>query len=77
MDSVEEKVVAIIKKNCCCNEKVIPTDNLKDDLGMDSLDRMAMMIDIEYEFDIQFVGDDVEKFKMVEDVIDYVRAEIR
>ena len=77
MDSLEERIVAIIRKNCCYGGLILPTDNLKNDLGMDSLDKMAVIIDIEGKFNVQFVGEEAEKLNTVEDVIDYVRTEIR
>lgn len=74
MNEIEKKVIEIVKENCSC-EKVVLSDNLRNDLGMDSLDIMSLTMEIEIEFGIQVLEYEVESMKTVEDVLSYVVAE--
>ncbi len=46
---------------------------LVQDLGMDTLDKVELMMHLEEDFDIEFHGDPETKWHIVDDVIDSVR----
>jgi acyl carrier protein len=46
------------------------------DLGLDSLDQVELMMDIEKEFNIEFENDEMTNFKTIEDVIKAVEAKL-
>jgi acyl carrier protein len=61
---------------------VIPTADFLNDLGLDSLDEMNLMFDIEEEFDIViFMGEKVdqasyERVRTVDDAIQYIASRL-
>lgn len=71
---VDEQAKEIIMHQALADEKeVTPDATLRDDLGMDSLDLVEMVMALEEQFDIAQVPDETaEKFKTVQEVIDFV-----
>ena len=51
---------------------ITPSMSLKSDLGMDSLDLVEFIMDIEDEFDIEIYDEVATTFNSIGDVIDYV-----
>ena len=54
--------------------EIKPESRLIEDLKADSLDVVAMIVDMEAEFDIQIPDEDLPKLKTVADVIAYIEA---
>jgi len=54
--------------------EIKPESRLIEDLKADSLDVVAMIVDMEAEFDIQIPDEDLPKLKTVNDVIAYIEA---
>ena len=50
-------------------DNITPEKHLQRDLGMDSLDMVALLIDIEQNFDIRITDDEAEKIVTVDDAI--------
>ena len=48
-----------------------------DDLGADSLDIVELVMALEEEFDIEIPDSDAEKVVTVEDVVDYIRENVK
>ena len=46
--------------------------NLIDDLGLDSLEAMELMMEVENEFGVEIPQDDISSFVKVQDFIDYL-----
>ncbi len=55
-------------------ENVKPESVLIDDLYCDSLDIVELVIDLEDEFDFNIPDEDIDNFKTVKDVMDYVES---
>jgi acyl carrier protein len=55
--------------------KVVPSANLIDDLGADSLDTVELVMSFEEEFGIEIPDDAAEKIRTVQDVVDYVASQ--
>lgn len=67
---IYEKVVKILEE-ICGNEDIEPSDNLQNDLALDSLDLVAFLVSLEDEFEIEFDESDMNPydFETVENVI--------
>lgn len=48
--------------------------NLIDDLKADSLDVVALIMDLEQEFDIEIPDEDLMNIKTVQDIVSYIEA---
>ncbi|MBP9693939.1 MAG: acyl carrier protein [Alphaproteobacteria bacterium] len=76
MSDIEQKVKKIIVEHLSVDEsKVVPSANLIDDLGADSLDTVELVMSFEEEFGIEIPDDAAEKIRTVQDVVDYVASQ--
>jgi len=66
----EERVLAILEENLGVRrEELTPLALLMEDLGMDSLDRVEISMDLEEEFDVKRIDEDeAESWRTVADV---------
>ena len=70
-----EKVKALIADKLSINENEITMESaFIDDLNADSLDIVELIMALEDELDMEIPDEDVEKFKTVGDVVNYVKA---
>lgn len=70
-----EKVKEIIVDTINCGEEEIrPEANLKDDLGMDSLDAMELSMALEEACGITIEEEALQTFVTVKDVVDYLES---
>lgn len=53
-------------------EKITPDTNLKDDLGVDSLDLFEFIMACEEEFDVEIDTEEVSNFTTLQEVADYL-----
>lgn len=53
-------------------EEICAESKLNDDLVFDSLDYVDLAVKLEKEFDIKIEDDVIDKWKTVQDVVDYV-----
>ena len=58
------------------SEEVTETADLRNDLGMDSLDAIELIMDFEKEYSIFIPEDEVEKIKTVGDIINYLENKV-
>ena len=56
--------------------EVLPETKLIDDLGMDSLDRIELMVEMEREFDISLTEEEIEIIETVQQFFDLVSTKI-
>lgn len=72
-----EKVTTIIVNILMIDEsEIIETANLQDDLGMDSIDAVELIMDIEKEFNIFIPDDEAESIKTVGEIYDYIEKKV-
>lgn len=62
--------------------KKIKNDNLNlnselRELGLDSLDLVELMMDLEKEFKIEFENDEITSFKLIGDVVNSIDSKIK
>ena len=70
-----EKIQAIIADKLSIDaESVTMEASFIDDLNADSLDIVELVMALEDELEMEIPDEDVENFKTVEDVVEYVKA---
>lgn len=68
---VREKIIALVNQRTVSGAVVNPEDDLRDTLGLDSLDMFELLLDCEMIFDIA-LGEGVDEVKTVQDLADLV-----
>ena len=78
MNRNEERVREIILKEIgtISEDQIIPEASFTNHLGYDSVDMMSMVMDLEKEFGIEISDGDAEWFEKVQDVYDYINANV-
>ena len=56
--------------------EVLPETKLIDDLGMDSLDRIDLMVEMEREFDISLTDEEIEIIETVQQCFDLIGTKL-
>lgn len=76
--NVEASVIKILSETAVKETiDVTPTACLTNSLGLDSLDRMEVLMNLEEEFDINIPLEVASEAKTVQDVISYIEGVIR
>lgn len=71
--SIADRVIKIIKEEGDLDGFEITLESdLRDDLGLDSVDTVHILFGLESEFNIEISEDDIETVKKVEDVVEYI-----
>lgn len=72
-EEIEVKVKEIVAEKAECEiSEVNDQTNLEETLGMDSLDRVELLMEIEEEFGITIPDDDADKVITTKDCVDLV-----
>ncbi len=69
-----EKLSGIIADQLDIDEATVTEDTTLEDLGADSLALVELVMSVEEEFEIEIQDEDMEKFKTVGDVLDYIES---
>lgn len=69
-----EKLNEIVRKKVASGE--INLDSRLVDLGLDSLDKAEILIDIEETFGFEFSEEEMEKIQTVNDLVIYIKQRI-
>ncbi|MGB4588791.1 MAG: acyl carrier protein [Clostridiaceae bacterium] len=69
-----ERVQAVLAKELSLNAGDILLESNFEDLGIDSLDLVELIMQLEDEFDIAI--DEAEKLKTVNDVVEYISSKV-
>ena len=72
--NIRDEVAKIIAKRC-------NVENLKEEdelsaVGLDSLDLVEVMLEIEEKFNIEFDNNEIEEVKVLKDVLDLISKKI-
>ena len=73
-ESLEEKVIRIIAEAKNRDPSEISTATTMEDLGLDSLDGMSIVFDLENAFEIEIPEDAPQQARTVGDLVQGVRA---
>ena len=77
-EEVFEKVKEIIVEQLGATESAVTMEaSFIDDLGADSLDIVELIMALEEEFDIEIPDSDAEKVVTVEDVVEYIKENVK
>ena len=77
-EEVLEKVKGIIVEQLGVAENAVTMEaSFIDDLGADSLDIVELVMALEEEFDIEIPDGDAEKVVTVEDVVEYIKENVK
>ena len=77
-EEVLEKVKNIIVEQLGVTENSVTMEaSFIDDLGADSLDIVELVMALEEEFDIEIPDEDAEKVATVEDVVEYIKENVK
>ena len=72
-----EKITQILVETANVDaDKVTKEATLKEDLGIDSLDSVEMVLELENEFDVKLDDDEIAHLVTVGDVLDLVSAKM-
>ena len=76
--TVEDRIKSILQHQYGIEKSAIePHHKLLSDLGLDSLDQIELLIDIEDEFSIEISDESAQGLGTVQSVVDFVRAQIK
>jgi acyl carrier protein len=75
MDETLEKVKKIVAAKV--KNQDVPLDADLSTLGLDSLDKAEIMINIEGEFGIEFTEDEMAKIKTVNDLLTIINGKLK
>lgn len=67
----------IVEKNDVDASEVTDTANFETDLGMDSLDRVELIMEVEKEFGITIQDDEAEKVSCLSDCVTLVEKHLK
>ena len=56
---------------------ITPELSLKEELGVDSVDLMEFIINLEEAFDIEIPDEDMDNFKTISDVVAYIHEKLK
>ena len=72
-----EKVKEIIVETVNCDEEKITLEaNLKDDLGIDSLDAMELSMALEEAYSLTIDEEILKTFETVKNIVDYIDSHV-
>jgi len=70
---IEKKVVEVLADKASMDLKQIkPESSLVDDLGLDSLDAVEMVFELEENYSINIPDDQISEFKTAQDIVTYL-----
>jgi acyl carrier protein len=77
MQTVVEKVIEIIGEQVGIDSRVIkPEQNIREDLGFDSLAALELTMELEEAFDIEIPDKHAANLLTVKQIIDYVESKV-
>jgi len=76
-DEIEKKVIEVMAKMLHRDQGDIRLEStLLDDLEMDSFTALEMLFELEDQYGLEIPDEEVENFKTVKDIVDYVVARL-
>jgi acyl carrier protein len=73
-EPLEQRVVRIVATSKGLDPGTISADTPMEELGLDSLDGMSIIFDLENEFDVEIPDEAAENARTVGDLVEGVRA---
>lgn len=77
-DEILKKIKEVITNSHYVEEDSIEEeDRLREDIGMDSLDKVAFFMDLESKFDIKIPEEDYENIFTIKETITYLETKLQ
>lgn len=76
-EEIRERTIEVIHEQLAVEKNKVTDEVTLLELGMDSLDLVELVMDLEDEFDINIPDEAAEKFSTVKDVLGYVQKHAR
>jgi acyl carrier protein len=73
---ITSKILSIISRDAGHGKAVQPGDRIVEDLGVDSLDKLMIVHDLEDEFNISVGDEELKNVRVVQDIIDAVGRKV-
>lgn len=74
---VETEVISLLSRNMRIDEDMISMESLLNEkFGVDSVQAVTILFDLEDHFDIQIPNEDVQGLKRVGDIVRYVQSKL-
>ena len=73
---VEDKVLEAVAKVAKRKQGEIRLESSFEDLGMDSLDRVCLLFELEQTFDISIPEDKVQGVRTIQDIVDRLGSQL-
>lgn len=73
-NSIEQKVMEIVREQLNVTDGVTLTASFIDDLGADSLDTVELVMAFEEAFNIDIPDEEAEKILTVNDAVNFIKA---
>lgn len=67
-----DKIIDILRSVYKIRNEAITLETTLDELGLDSLERVELVIDLEGEFNVKFTDDDILYMKNVDDLVNTI-----
>ena len=71
------KIVEVIQEHEGADFSISPELSLKDELGVDSVDLMEFIIDLEDTFAIEIPDEQIDHFKNISDIVIYIHGKLK
>ena len=70
---MKDRIIELLsRKAVMLKELIVLETEIEDDIGLDSLDKVELCMELEEEFDINIPDEDMDKFVTVGDIIEFV-----
>ena len=76
MSELRKKIIEVVKQKTSKDE-VLESHRLIEDLGLDSLDNVELIMELECNFNVTISDDDAQKMKTIDDVCSYVECQCK
>jgi acyl carrier protein len=77
MSDIQDKVIEVIARSTEANPQTIKmSSSFSTDLGLDSLDLVDLITELEKKFKVEISDSDAEKILTVQDAVHYIEAKI-
>ena len=72
---VQERVLKVVKEVLALETDTIDLDaSIMDDLAVNSLDQVTLFLALEDEFDDTIPDEELEQFKTIKNIVDYIKG---
>lgn len=72
---IRNRIISCIASICSLDKDFVSSkEHFRDDIGMDSLDYVELMLDLEFEFDLDIPDEEVSKIETITGAVEYIKT---